>query len=938
MFTEIYYRNMAGSDLDGTTEAVIKAVGELSGFLNTTLERLKGIVYDYAFSIEHLFVQYDTQTRLTKDDEILADAAFSTPEGDGRIDIADLDPVKMHFRTTKVTFPDEFYLSLSDKTVKCWVVGRTARLRDLRPVGIPEDRENAALAFLYDETRQVQEVASDNDGNSRKRKFWVQPNEQGEYVDIDGVPRGNMIRARMDTGVLRNEMNALNELAWRPLPHYAPLFKLLQPTSTVNWEDFYPENVNAYYVVKDLNYSGCDEQQDFVQKALSTPDFAVLIGPPGSGKTTTLLELVVQLVSQGKKVLMVASTHVAVDNVLERLDEPDDDGRKPLDRFGIMAVRVGNDGSVSEKTRKFSLQNIVQHEVGRIRDSLASLDGRSPAQDMLLKALNHRNDKTLQSMVIESANFVCGTTIGFLNAPILRGGNGQPSAVFDYMILDEASKTTFYEFLVPALWSKRWIISGDPKQLSPYIEDGMLKDNVATIMSGEFPEESRELCLDVYRSLLPFRGRGGKPRQSVMVADEGSLENVKAQADYFFSSFGGADHKPLLAMMEALPTTKQDKLNVYGCEVLISTPAVFEVAQDYLSPCAASVLPVPARSMTLARCQGLISDEATNGFENDWNGEVAWRLRRQHEVVTLPEQAKKLSDEIWALTPSFLGPIGEQVFWELMDMKRFSMPSVIDLLKNGFELCGEDPDPPCLYKGLDERSFNSRSTLLSYQHRMHPEISRYPRDLFYEGEALLDGKGMEDKRSWGFSDHAGYGKRSIWVHTSPTSLDIPKKKSKTQYNLAEVRKMMEHLDKFIEWADQNPSPEPGGKWTLAMLTFYRGQEKRLSEQLRGIFRLNRSRYFDLPGHNVKVEVCTVDRFQGQESDMVFLSTVRSKARDREGYGWSNTGFLDNPNRLNVAVTRAKYQLVIFGNQDFFRRGKGKEAELAQSVPFWRGYQ
>lgn len=938
MFTEIYYRNMDIGDLDGTTDAVIRAVGDLTGFLNTTLERLKGIVYDYTFSIEHLVVQFEPETKLTKGDRVLADAAFSTPDGQGRIGISDLDLARKRFQTLNVNFPDEFYLSLGDGPIRCRVVGRKARLRDIRPIDVPEEKENAALTFLYDGARQVQEVASDDDTTGRKRTFKIQPNEQEEYIDTEGVPRGNRIRARVDTGVIRNEIKALNELAWRPLPHYAPLFKLLQPSSTASWVDFYPRDVGSFYVVKDLDYSGCNEQQEFIRKALSTPDFAVLIGPPGSGKTTTLLELVVQLVCQGKKVLMVASTHVAVDNVLERLDEPDDEGQRPLDRFGIMAVRVGNDGSVSEKTRKFSLQNIVQYEVGRIRDSLASLEDRGPAQEMMLKALNRHDDKALQSMMIESANFVCGTAIGFLNAPFLRGGNGQPSAIFDYMILDEASKTTFYEFLVPALWSKRWIISGDPRQLSPYIEDGMLKDNVATIMSNEFPEESRQLCLDVYRSLAPFRGRRGKPKQSVLVADEGSLENVKAQVEHIFDTLEFADQRPSLTVMTTSPITVQDRLKVYGSDVLVTTPEVFEVAQDYVPPCAASILPVPARSLTLARCRDLNVGEENDGHENDWNGQVAWCLRRQHELITLPEQARKLFYEILGLTPSYLGSTGEDMFWELMDLKRFAMPSIIDLLKNGYELCDEDPDPPCLYRGLDEDSFDSRSTLLSYQHRMHPEISQCPRALFYEGEALLDGKGMKSKRSWGFSDHAGYGQRSIWVHVSPLSSAIPKRGSKTQYNLAEVEEMMGHLQSFIEWADRNSSPESGGKWTLAMLTFYRGQEKKLSERLRSTFRSNRSRYFDLPGHNVKVEVCTVDRFQGQESDMVFLSTVRSRARDREGYGWTSTGFLDNPNRLNVAVTRAKYQLVIFGNQDFFRKGKGKEAEMARSLPFWKGYR
>ena len=45
----------------------------------------------------------------------------------------------------------------------------------------------------------------------------------------------------------------------------------------------------------------------------------LFIGPPGSGKTTAICELVLQLAKQGKRALLCASTHVAVDNVLERI-------------------------------------------------------------------------------------------------------------------------------------------------------------------------------------------------------------------------------------------------------------------------------------------------------------------------------------------------------------------------------------------------------------------------------------------------------------------------------------------------------------------------------------------------------------------------------------------------------------------------------------------
>lgn len=73
------------------------------------------------------------------------------------------------------------------------------------------------------------------------------------------------------------------------------------------------------------------------------------------------------------------------------------------------------------------------------------------------------------------------------------------------------------------------------------------------------------------------------------------------------------------------------------------------------------------------------------------------------------------------------------------------------------------------------------------------------------------------------------------------------------------------------------------------------------------------RFFELPKFNVDIEVCNVDRFQGHEADIVLLSFVRSNAH-RGGIG-----FLDNKNRFNVAITRARYQLLAFADKKFFEK-------------------
>jgi superfamily I DNA and/or RNA helicase len=69
---------------------------------------------------------------------------------------------------------------------------------------------------------------------------------------------------------------------------------------------------------------------------------------------------------------------------------------------------------------------------------------------------------------------------------------------------------------------------------------------------------------------------------------------------------------------------------------------------------------------------------------------------------------------------------------------------------------------------------------------------------------------------------------------------------------------------------------------------------------------------------------TVDKFQGHEADIVFLSMVQTR-RD---------GFMDNPNRLNVAITRAKFQLVIIGDHSYFSQNSRSDdlKQLALKTP------
>ena len=77
-------------------------------------------------------------------------------------------------------------------------------------------------------------------------------------------------------------------------------------------------------MLRDSDFPGVQNQRNFVETAITTPDFAILEGPPGSGKKHTICEIILQTIKRNMRILLCASTHVAVDNILEYLVNEED--------------------------------------------------------------------------------------------------------------------------------------------------------------------------------------------------------------------------------------------------------------------------------------------------------------------------------------------------------------------------------------------------------------------------------------------------------------------------------------------------------------------------------------------------------------------------------------------------------------------------------------
>ncbi|EJS84482.1 hypothetical protein AAUPMB_21172, partial [Pasteurella multocida subsp. multocida str. Anand1_buffalo] len=159
----------------------------------------------------------------------------------------------------------------------------------------------------------------------------------------------------------------------------------------------------------------------------------------------------------------------------------------------MLPVRIGDKSSVSQKAKPWQLEEFVKTERTRLLKHLQQQPHISVSQK-LLKSKVGEGKHIVERLVLEAANLVCGTTIGLLQHPDIKNKQST-SPIFDVMIIDEASKTTFQEFLVPAVLAKRWIMVGDPKQLSPYVDDEATEVNLQPCLQDSY---QREACADIF--------------------------------------------------------------------------------------------------------------------------------------------------------------------------------------------------------------------------------------------------------------------------------------------------------------------------------------------------------------------------------------------------------------------------------------------------------
>lgn len=165
---------------------------------------------------------------------------------------------------------------------------------------------------------------------------------------------------------------------------------------------------------------------------------------------------------------------------------------------------------------------------------------------------------------------------------------------------------------------------------------------------------------------------------------------------------------------------------------------------------------------------------------------------------------------------------------------------------------------------------------------MLPTISAFPNQYFYN-------------RSIRDSPERQAAAVSIGASKCVTFYDHDSLESRVGQSLANEGEANQIIELLLQYIQHSP-PQ-----TIGVISMYAAQADLLRVKARAAL-----------GEDHGIEIHTVDAFQGRDKDTIVISTVRSNAT-------GTIGFLKDPRRLNVALTRARNRLYVYGNTDTLSR-------------------
>lgn len=593
-----------------------------------------------------------------------------------------------------------------------------------------------------------------------------------------------------------------------------------------------------------------------LEKALASPDISVVQGPPGTGKTTWIAELVCQFLrmSRDKKVLLSGQTHISVDNALAKIADLDP---------ALRLVRVGQSEKFSAGIENFSLQSQlltwrsdVEKRSDRFLQRWAQSHGLRFGAEDLSRRLDAMTEKEARSEEL------CNE---------LRTLENEENALKNYQQhLQEWSEVVLQE---AGVIEQRYVDVLGSQDISRAELSNVI--DAAITLSGMVSQMANNVH-------VPYREstKEGKRAEADKVADE--IEEIKAelsgQLNMDLTDVTSLDiRRRILEKTSGDEKFRDQYLRLQ--DIRRQWLEVFGKTDDFLSAY------LSIADVVAGTCIGVAGIGPTPELEFD--------------LLVLDEASKATPTEA-------LVPMSRSKRWVLVGDDKQLPPFVEAQLEHDGNLDSlgltiEDFSES-LFSRLSAKLPIDCTSILDVQHRMLPAIGDLISECFYDGKIRSARTDTSSPASRLLSAPV------VWFSTSALTQhgeEVVKRQDGTGAsfaNPAEARYIAEWLDKLRESVFSIPL-------RVAVITAYSGQK----EHLISILAPKDHDRWD----RVKLEINTVDAYQGREADIVLYSVTRSNPEH-------NIGFLASEPRLNVALSRGRDALLIFGDLEYCQSAGGLE--------------
>lgn len=496
-----------------------------------------------------------------------------------------------------------------------------------------------------------------------------------DWIEDDGVG----IKLAPDTRTTGIMKNALNQLEQNK--NLFPLFEQIHSGPAAQLP---PPSLSTAPVAF-LNSNLDESQQQAVAAVLQKERIMIIHGPPGTGKTTTLVEAIRQLVRNGEKVLVSAPSNTAVDHI-----------SKGLLQAGINLLRVGNTGKVDEMVFPHTPEGKMQQ--GKQLKEIRQLKIR--AEEFRRMALKYKRNfgkaereqrnllfrevrairaeiKQLQQYnedkLLDEASVIAGTPVGLHDADLRN-------RTFSTLVIDEAGQC-----IEPLAWcimplAESIVLAGDHWQLPPTVlsHEAAMKGLNRSVLEAAMDKVSSVYLLNTqYRMRESIAGFSSRYFYNGLLLTAAHLQNKGTHLTFIDTAGSGFQekHGP-----DGVSLQNEGELQVV--QQLIAAEGFDANSTAFISPYAGQVtaarelLPREMRISTIDSFQGqekqnmIVSlvrsnDDGDIGFLKDYRRMNVAITRAKENLVVIGDSATIGNDKFYSEFLSYVEANGNyRTVWE----------------------------------------------------------------------------------------------------------------------------------------------------------------------------------------------------------------------------------------------------------------------------------